>query len=65
MATATFPSVKAFLRALQATGATNPQPGRYSPRLLQALMAAYQADYGRDGAIPVSYELIWAVADKP
>jgi malonyl-CoA O-methyltransferase len=64
MATATFPSVKEFLRALQATGATNPRPGRVSPRLLQALMAAYETDYGRDGAIPVSYEMIWAVADK-
>jgi malonyl-CoA O-methyltransferase len=64
MATATFPSVKEFLRALQATGATNPRPGHYSPRLLRTLMAAYQADYGSDGAIPVSYEMIWAVAEK-
>jgi malonyl-CoA O-methyltransferase len=64
MATTTFPSVKEFLRALQATGATNPRPGHYSPRLLQALMAAYQAHYGRDGVIPVSYEMIWAVAEK-
>ena len=64
MATATFPSVKKFLKALQATGATNPRPGRFSPRLLRALMAAYQTEYGRDGAIPVSYEMIWAVADK-
>ena len=64
MATATFPSVKEFLKALQATGATNPRPGRFSPRLLQALMAAYETDYGRDGDIPVSYEMIWAVADK-
>ena len=64
MATATFPSVKEFLKALQATGATNPRPGPFSPRLLHALMAAYQTDYGRDGAIPVSYEMIWAVADK-
>ena len=64
MATATFPSVKEFLKALQATGATNPRPGPFSPRLLRALMAAYQTDYGRDGAIPVSYEMIWAVAEK-
>jgi len=65
MATATFPSVKEFLQALQATGATNPRPGCFSPRLLRALMAAYETHYGRDGAIPVSYEMIWAVADKP
>ena len=64
IATATFPSVKEFLKALQATGATNPRPGHFSPRLLQALMAAYETHYGRDGAIPVSYEMIWAVADK-
>jgi malonyl-CoA O-methyltransferase len=64
MVTATFPSVKEFLQALQATGATNPRPGRFSPRLLQALMAAYETDYGRGGAVPVSYEMIWAVADK-
>lgn len=64
MATATFPSVKEFLQALQATGATNPRPGRLSPRLLQALMAAYEAHYAKDGVIPVSYEMIWAVAGK-
>lgn len=64
MATATFPSVKKFLKALQATGATNPRPGRFPPRLLRALMAVYEIDYGRNGAIPVSYEMIWAVADK-
>jgi malonyl-CoA O-methyltransferase len=64
IAVATFPTVKEFLKALQATGATNPQPGPFSPRLLRALMAAYQTEYGRDGAIPVSYEIIWAVAQK-
>jgi malonyl-CoA O-methyltransferase len=64
MVTATFPSVKEFLQALQATGATNPRPCPFSPRLLHALIAAYQTGYGRDGAIPVSYEIIWAVAEK-
>jgi malonyl-CoA O-methyltransferase len=64
MVTATFPSVMEFLRALQATGATNPRPRPFSPRVLTALMAAYQADYGWDGVIPVSYEMIWAVAEK-
>ena len=63
MVIATFPSVKEFLKALQATGATNPRPGHFSPRLLQALMAAYQTHYGRDGTIP-GYEMIWAVAEK-
>jgi malonyl-CoA O-methyltransferase len=64
MVTATFPSVKEFLKALQATGATNPRPCPFSPRLLHALIEAYQTNYGRDGAIPVSYEIIWAVAQK-
>ena len=64
MVTATFPSVKEFLKALQATGATNPRPGPFPPRLLHALIAAYQTGYGRDGLVPVSYEMIWAVAQK-
>jgi malonyl-CoA O-methyltransferase len=64
MITATFPSVKEFLKALQATGATNPRPCPFSPRLMTALIAAYQTGYGRDGVIPVSYEMIWAVAQK-
>lgn len=64
MVTATFPSVPKFLKALQATGATNPRPCPLSPRLLTALIAAYQTGYGHAGAIPVSYEMIWAVAEK-
>ena len=64
MATAAYPSVKEFLQALQATGATNPRPGPVSPRLLHTLMAAYETHYGRNGVIPASYEIIWAVADK-
>jgi malonyl-CoA O-methyltransferase len=64
MVTPTFPSVKEFLKALQATGATNPRPYPISPRLLRSLIAAYQTGYGQDGVIPASYELIWAVAQK-
>jgi malonyl-CoA O-methyltransferase len=64
MVTASFSSVKEFLKALQATGATNPRPRPLAPRFLAALSAAYQAGYGQDGAIPVSYEMIWAVALK-
>jgi malonyl-CoA O-methyltransferase len=62
--TAPFPSVPEFLKALQATGATNPRPGPLSPRLLAALISTYQSIYGQDGAIPVSYEMIWAVTRK-
>jgi malonyl-CoA O-methyltransferase len=64
MVTASFPSVRDFLKALQATGATNPRPLPFSPRLLHAMIAAYQAVYGKNGVIPVSYEMIWAVAQK-
>ncbi len=59
--TTTYPSVPVFLKSLQAMGATNPEPRPFSPRLLKALIQAYQAAYG---AIPVSYEIIWAVARK-
>ena len=64
MLTTTCPSVPEFLKALQATGATNPRPGAFPRRLLAGLIAAYQSGYGRDGAIPVSYEIIWAVTQK-
>ena len=64
MVTTSFPSVREFLKALQATGATNPRPLPFSPRLLHAMIAAYQAIYSKNGAIPVSYEMIWAVAQK-
>jgi malonyl-CoA O-methyltransferase len=64
MVTSTFPSVREFLRDLQATGATNPRPSPFSPRLLTAMIAAYQARYSKDDAIPASYEMIWVVAQK-
>jgi malonyl-CoA O-methyltransferase len=60
----TFPTVRQFLKSLQATGATNPRPRPFSPRLLQALEAAYRADFRQNGSLPVTYELIWAVARK-
>jgi malonyl-CoA O-methyltransferase len=64
MITTTFPTVRDFLKALQATGATNPTPRAFSPRLLTAAINAYQTTYERTGTIPVSYEVIWAVAQK-
>jgi malonyl-CoA O-methyltransferase len=64
LVTTTFPSVRGFLRALQATGATQPRPLPFSPRLLTAMIAAYQECYGKEDAIPVSYEIIWAQAQK-
>ncbi len=62
--TLTYPSVPAFLKALQATGATNPRPQPLSPRLLKALVQAYREGFGTSSAIPVSYEIVWAVARK-
>jgi malonyl-CoA O-methyltransferase len=62
--TTTYPSVPVFLKSLQATGATNPQPRPFSPRLLRALVRAYREGYGANGSIPVTYEIIWAVAQK-
>jgi malonyl-CoA O-methyltransferase len=59
-----FPAVKDFLASLQATGATNPAPRPFSPRLLQAMMASYQAGFGQNGGIPASYEVIWVSASK-
>jgi malonyl-CoA O-methyltransferase len=64
MVVTTFPSVRDFLKALQATGATNPRPSPFSPRLLTSMTADYQALYGKNGIIPVSYEMVWAVARK-
>jgi len=57
-----FPTVIDFLRALKATGATNPQPRPFSPRLLTALIVTYKALFGKNGSIPVTYEVIWALA---
>jgi malonyl-CoA O-methyltransferase len=62
--TTTFPSVPHFLKALQATGATNPQPRPFSPRLLRAMIAAYQRHFARNGNVPATYEIIWALARK-
>jgi len=59
-----FPTAPEFLQALKATGATNPQPRPFSPRLFAALIQAYEARFRQNGSIPVTYEVIWAVARK-
>jgi malonyl-CoA O-methyltransferase len=61
---ASFPAVKDFLASLRATGATNPAPRPFSPRLLKAMMAAYHTGFGQNGGIPASYEVIWVSARK-
>jgi len=60
--TAHFPTVPEFLRALKAMGATNPRPRPFSPRLLNALIRAYETRFRQNGTIPATYEVIWAVA---
>jgi len=62
--TAHFPTVPDFLRALKAMGATNPRPRPFSPRLLHALIRAYEARFRQNGSVPATYEVIWAVARK-
>jgi malonyl-CoA O-methyltransferase len=62
--TETYPTVQDFLRALQATGATNPAPRPLSPRVFRQMAAIYQQAYGLNGSIPVTYEVIWACAHK-
>ncbi|MGQ9688262.1 MAG: methyltransferase domain-containing protein [Desulfobaccales bacterium] len=58
------PTVQDFLHALQATGATNPSPRPFSPRLFRHMAEIYQGSYGLNGAIPVTYEIIWALGRK-
>jgi malonyl-CoA O-methyltransferase len=59
-----FPGVPEFLRALKAMGATNPRPRAFSPRLLQALVRAYDSRFRQNGTIPVTYDIFWALARK-
>jgi malonyl-CoA O-methyltransferase len=59
-----FPNVPEFLKALKATGAGNPQPRAFTPRLLNALIRAYDSRFRQNGTIPVTYEIIWALARK-
>jgi malonyl-CoA O-methyltransferase len=60
-----FPSVIQFLKDLQATGATAPRPRPFSPRLLREFTSIYKSIYGNNGSIPATYEIIWAMAQKP
>jgi malonyl-CoA O-methyltransferase len=64
MLQAHFPTVPEFLQALKAMGATNPWPRAFSPRLFAALIQAYEARFRQNGSIPVTYEVLWAVARK-
>lgn len=59
-----FPNVPEFLKALKALGATNPRPRAFSPRLLNALIRAYESRFRQNGSIPVTYEIIWTLARK-
>jgi malonyl-CoA O-methyltransferase len=59
-----FSAVTDFLKSLQSTGATNPQPRPFSPRLFNILTAIYKTQFGQNGSIPVTYDVIWALARK-
>jgi malonyl-CoA O-methyltransferase len=59
-----FPAVPDFLQALKATGATNPRPRAFTPRLLNTLIRAYDSRFRQNGSIPVTYEVIWVLARK-
>jgi malonyl-CoA O-methyltransferase len=63
--TLTFPTVREFLAALQATGATNPYPRPFSTRLLNVFMQTYKSEFGQNGSIPATYDLIWVLARRP
>ena len=62
--TENYATVQDFLRALQGTGATNPVPRPLSPRLFRHMAAIYHQAFEVDGCIPVTYEVIWAWAQK-
>ena len=62
--TETYAAVQDFLRALQGTGATNPTPRPLSPRVFRHMAAIYHQTFEVNGAIPVTYEVIWARAQK-
>jgi malonyl-CoA O-methyltransferase len=59
-----FPSAPEFFQALKAMGATNPRPLAFSPRLLQALIRAYDSRFRQNGSVPATYEILWALARK-
>jgi len=62
--TVDYPTVRQFLSSLQATGATNPQPRPFSSRLLKTMIEAYGAKYAHNGSVSVTYEIIWALAQR-
>jgi len=62
--TAAYPTVRHFLKSLQATGATNPDPRPFSSRLLRAMTTAYEESFRRNGAVPGTYEISWVLARK-
>ncbi len=62
--TESYPTVQDFLRSLQATGATNPVPRPLPPGLFRRMAAIYLDTFGRNGSIPVTYEVILALAQK-
>lgn len=60
----TYPTVREFLKAIQGLGATRTPPAYIPPRLFKEMIALYETSYRVNGAVPVTYEIIWARANK-
>lgn len=63
------PDVPELLRSLKRIGAGSATPvaakGLSQRRVMLEMMEVYREKYGRDGAIPASYEVIYGLARKP
>ena len=63
-----YPDVADLLRTLKRIGAGSTAPvsskGLSERRVMLEMMDAYRADYGRDGAIPASYEVLYGTGRK-
>ena len=63
------PDVRALLRAIRRIGAGNAAPDRSTGlaerRVMLTMMDIYQREYGGDGTIPATYEVIYGVGRKP
>ena len=63
------PDVPELLRSLTKIGAGSAAPtyakGLSERRMMLDMMEVYRRDYGRGGAIPASYEVIYGLARKP
>lgn len=63
------PDVPTLLRNLKKIGAQNASahrpPGLASRRVMQRMYRCYEQEYGQDGQIPATYQVIYLLARKP